>query len=58
MYIAGKSPIMKKLVIALSIIIMLPLLACKAKKCPTFDGANAGKRVEYKKNGLVRKRNR
>ncbi|MES2690652.1 MAG: hypothetical protein V4658_09635 [Bacteroidota bacterium] len=49
---------MKKLAIALSVIIMLPLFACKAKKCPTFDGANGGKRVEYKKNGLVRKRNR
>lgn len=49
---------MKKLVIALSVIILLPLFACKAKKCPTFDGSNSGKRVEYKKNGLVRKRNR
>jgi hypothetical protein len=37
--------------------ILLGEVACKAKKCPTFDGANGGKRVEYKKNGLVRKRN-
>lgn len=49
---------MKKLVIILCVILVLPLFACKAKKCPTFDGANAGKRVEYKKNGLVRKKNR
>lgn len=47
----------KHFVILLCIVILLPLFGCKAKKCPTFDGANGGKRVEYKKNGLVRKRN-
>jgi hypothetical protein len=47
----------KRLVIFLCLSILLPLVACKAKKCPAFDGANGGKRIEYKKNGLVRKRN-
>ncbi len=47
---------MKQLVIILCLLIILPLFACRVKKCPTFDGEHAGKRVEYKKNGLVRKR--
>lgn len=49
---------MKKLIIIIGILIVISGIGCKAKKCPTFDGANGGKRVEYKKNGLVRKRNR
>jgi hypothetical protein len=47
----------KTLVLLLCLIILLPFLGCKAKKCPTFDGTKGGNRVEYKKNGLVRKRN-
>jgi hypothetical protein len=47
---------MKKISYFLILVIVLPFFACKAKKCPTFDGANGGRRVEYKKNGLVRKR--
>jgi hypothetical protein len=46
----------KSLIIFLCLSVLFPLVACKAKKCPTFDGANGGKRIEYKKNGLVRKR--
>jgi hypothetical protein len=46
----------KKVCYFLIVILMLPLFACKVHKCPTFDGANGGRRVEYKKNGLVRKR--
>jgi hypothetical protein len=48
---------MKNLFIVLALVFALALLSCKAKKCPTFDGAGGGKHVEYKKNGLVRKRN-
>lgn len=47
---------MKKITFIIIAILGISFVACKAKKCPTFDGANAGKRVEYKKNGLVRKR--
>jgi hypothetical protein len=48
---------LKTLVIFLCIALLIPFGGCKAKKCPTFDGAKGGNRVEYKKNGLVRKRN-
>lgn len=48
---------MKNIAVVLVLVLLASLVACKAKKCPTFDGANSGKRVEYKKNGLVRKRN-
>lgn len=47
----------KGLALFLVIAIGFGFIACKAKKCPTYDGDNAGRRVEYKKNGLVRKRN-
>jgi hypothetical protein len=30
--------------------------ACKAKKCPTFDGDNAKHHVKYDKKGHVKKK--
>jgi hypothetical protein len=45
---------MKKLVLYLSFIVLVSSVACKAKKCPTF--VDGGKRLDYKKNGLVKKR--
>ncbi|MBW7844729.1 MAG: hypothetical protein H3C45_03610 [Bacteroidia bacterium] len=47
---------MKRIIIFLIVIIVAPQISCRVKKCPRFDGEYGGRRIEYKKNGLVKKK--